>query len=149
MIANLPKIYGEPVTIVNRLDAKHSALKQDAYYQTVIHDCMVSEESSQGVSSTGTVTPSTVHRVQIPVDGAYVPYREWRDLPTKEGTYTLRAGDYVIKGIVTEPMTASNIRTVISDYEPDAFQVKSFRELTVPDVTSIGGLPAYRFSLEG
>lgn len=141
--------YGEPITLINKLDAKDAQLKNDAYYVTVIYGCMWYEEFARATTSTGTVIPSTIHKVQIPeaAKGSYIPYRKWRDLEAKSGSFTLRDGDYVIRGTVDTPITPSNIRTVVSDYEPDVFQVKAWRELTVvPQVPD--GL-SYAFSLEG
>lgn len=152
MRAELDEIYGETVTIINRLDAKHAALKQDVYYPTVLLNCMWRDESKSGTSSSGVVTPSTIHTVQIPKDaGNYVKYRDWRNLESKNSAFTLRAGDYVVRGKVDGPVTADNIRTIIADYEPDAWQVKAWRELTIPDwsLKRVAGLPLYRFFLEG
>lgn len=152
MRADLSEIYGETITIINRLDAKHAALKQDVYYATVLRNCMWSDESESGTSSSGVVTPSTLHKVQIPVDaGDYAKYRDWRKMESREGVFTLRSGDYVVRGEVNEPVTADNIRTIVADYEPDAWQVKAWRELTVPDqsIKSVARLPLYRFVLEG
>lgn len=152
MRASLPDIYGETITLINKLDANHAALKEDVYYTTVIHGCMWSTESAIGTSSSGVVTPTTLHRVQIPSDaGDYESYTDWRKLDSREGIFTLRANDYVVRGEVTEPITAANIRNVVRDYEPDAFQVRAWRELTIPDsnVRKVAGLPLYAFYLEG
>lgn len=152
MRVELPEIYGDAITLINRLDAKHAALKQDVYYATILRECMWSDESKEGTSSSGVVTPTTIHKVQIPKHaGTYANYSVWRKLDSRSGVYTLRTGDYIVRGEITEDITAANIRTIIADYEPNAFQVRSWRELTVPDqsVKTIGGLPVYRFVLEG
>ena len=148
-MARLLETYGEPITLINRLDAKHAALKEDVYYVTVIHGCMWSESSEVSTSSSGTVVPSTLHKVQIPAGSEtfYEKYRDWRELDSREGTFTLRNGDYVIRGIVDEPVTAATVRTIVSDYEPDVFQVRAWRPLTVLDETPDG--LTYAFALEG
>ena len=152
MRVNLSEIYGDTITLINKLDAKHALLKQDAYYTTVLHNCMWSDESANGVSSSGVVTPSTIHRVQIPADaGRYMPYTQWRNADGREQFYTLRTGDYIVRGEIIDNVDTSNIRTIVADFEPNAFQVRAWRELTIPDlrIRTLGGLPVYRFSLEG
>lgn len=152
MRVSLADIYGDTVTLINKLDAKHAALKQDVYYATVIRDCMWSDEFRSGTSQSGVVTPTTIHEVQIPSSAkTYVKYSEWRKATNRDGLFTLRTGDYVVRGEVKEAITAENIRTIVADFEPDAYQVRAWRELTVPDrsIETIGGLPVYRFVLEG
>lgn len=141
--------YGEPITLINKLDAKDAALKQDVYYVTVIHGCMWFESFARATTSSGTVIPSTVHKVQIPEESKafYMPYRVWRKEESREGVFTIRDGDYIIRGIVDEPITASTVRTIVSDYEPDVFQVKAWRELTI--VPEVPDELSYAFSLEG
>lgn len=141
--------YGEPITLINRLDARHAQLKQDVYYATVIHGCMWAESFEQATSSSGTVIPSALHKVQIPADAKsnYRPYREFRKMESREGVFTLRDGDYVIRGMIDEPVTAETVRMILSDYEPDVFQVKAWRELTTVD--EVPDCLSYAFSLEG
>lgn len=152
MRVKLSDIYGETITLINKLDAKHALLKQDAYYVTILNNCMWSDEFKNGVSSSGVVTPTTIHRIQIPANaGNYVPYVEWRKLDARENVFTLRTGDYIVRGEITDQVDASNIRSIIADFEPNAFQVRAWRELTIPNkqIKTLGGLPVYRFSLEG
>lgn len=148
-MARLLEIYGEPVTLVNILDAKSAALKQDVPYATVIHGCMWYEEFARATTSSGTVVPSTLHKVQIPEAAKenYVPYGEWRKMDSRDGVFTLRDGDYLIKGAIEEPITSETLKTVVSDHEPDVFKVKAWRELTIVDEVPDG--LSYAFSLEG
>lgn len=143
-------IYDDTITLINRLDAKDATLRQDAYFATVLKGCQFLTQSTQGTDNDGVVKPSTIHRVQIPSDaGDYVPYKDWRKLEVREGSYTLRNGDFIVRGEVTEPVTTSNIRTIVADYEPDAFQVTSWQELTRPNLNGREVCDFYRFSLEG
>lgn len=152
MRVKLADIYGETITLINRLDAKHALLRQDAYYVTVLNNCMWSDEFADGTSSSGVVTPTTLHHVQIPANsGNYVPYVNWRKLDERENAFTLRTKDYIVRGEITDKVDASTIRSIIDDFEPNAFQVRAWRELTIPNksIKTLGGLPVYRFSLEG
>lgn len=125
-----PEIYDSTVTLLNRLDAKDSALNQDAYYKTVLHDCMWNDSSTRTVGSDGTVSLSTTHQVQIPEMEYYLPYREWKKPENRDTHFTVKEGDYVILGEVTEDVTPSNYRSVVKSYEPQAFQVQSFQDCT-------------------
>lgn len=130
MRANLGNIYDETVTVVNKLDAKDSALKQDAYFTTTIEHCMWLDKVNRTVQSDGTVSVATSHQVQIPESENYMPYREWRKAEVREDSFTLRAGDYVVRGRVEEEINASTIKSVMKLYEPDAFQIQAFRDAT-------------------
>lgn len=148
-MARLLEKYGEPVTLVNILDAKSAALNQDVPYATVIHGCMWSESYERGMSSSGTVVPSTLHKVQIPeaAKANYVPHSQWKKMDGRGDKFTLSTFDYVIRGDVEDDINSETLKAVISDYEPNVFRIKAFRELTtvdeVPDELS------YAFSLEG
>lgn len=125
---DLGTLYNETLTIINRLDAKDGGLKQDAYHKTVLHGCMWSAQSEHSVGNDGTVSIGTLHRVQIPESPEYKPYREWAQAP--QG-FTVRLGDYVVRGEVAEDVfTAADAKKVISAYEPDVFIVQHFRDLT-------------------
>ncbi len=128
MQADLGHIYDETITIISKLDAKDSLLKQDSYYVNVIDHCMWSVRSIRTVSEDGTVNIGMTHQVQIPESNDYRPYREWKKHAT-EG-FTIRPGDYVVKGDVSEDIDAANIKKIMNLYEPDAFQVQVFRDAT-------------------
>lgn len=130
MRANLGDIYNETITVINRLDARDSALKQDSYFATVLHNCMWSVKQTRSVQDNGTVVIGTVHQVQIPEAKNYLPYRDWKNAENRVDSFTLTTGDYIIRGEITEEVTASNVKAVIRQYEPDAFQIQSFRDAT-------------------
>lgn len=130
MHADLGAIYDETITVINKLDARDSALMQDSYYPTVIPHCMWTVTSTRAVQSDGTVNIGSVHKVQIPEDERYIPYREWCEDDDRDKKFTISEGDYMVKGVVSEDITSKNIREVIRKYEPDAFQVQLFRNAT-------------------
>lgn len=130
MHAELGKIYDETITVINKLDAKDSALKTDSYFVTTLDHCMWADKVSRSVESDGTVFVGTTHQVQIPEAENYLPYREWRQAENRADSFTLRAGDYVIRGTVEDEITASTIKNVVKLYEPDAFQIQAFRDAT-------------------
>lgn len=129
MRVKLGKVYDQTVTVINKLDAKDSSQKQDEYFKHVFNHCMWSLVTTRDVDINGVVTIGTSHRVQIAENVDYLPYKEWVNAD-HEKVFTVRAGDYVVLGEVTEEITASTIRKVIPLYEPDAFQVQSFRDAT-------------------
>lgn len=130
MRANLGEIYDDTITVINKLDAKDSALKTDSYFVTTLDHCMWSDRVNRTVGTDGTVQVATSHSVQIPEAENYLPYREWRQAENRADSFTLRAGDYVIRGKVEEDITASTIKNVVKLYEPDAFQIQAFRDAT-------------------
>lgn len=130
MRADLGAIYDDTITIVNKLDARDSALKQDSYFVTTLEHCMWADKVNRSVQADGTVNIATSHQVQIPESANYMPYREWKEAETRRDSFTLRTGDYVIRGKVSEEITASTIKSVVKLYEPDAFQIQAFRDAT-------------------
>lgn len=131
MRADIGTIYDDTVTVVNKLDARDAALKQDMYYKTTLHHCMWSTQATRAVQSDGTVAVGTSHQVQIPESANYMPYREWRKSQVREGSFTIRTGDYIILGEIEQSeITPSNIRDTLRLYEPDVFQVQAFRDAT-------------------
>lgn len=130
MHADLGQIYDHTITVINKLDAKNSALKVDTYYKTVLNHCMWSTDEARAVQGDGTVKVGTVHKVQIPESENYLPYREWRKVENRNEAFTLRTGDYVVLGEVAEDITSSNLKATMNLYEPDAFQIQSFRDAT-------------------
>lgn len=129
MRADLGQIYDKTVTVINRLDAKDGGTTYDTYYKHTLPQCMWSLVTTRNVEADGTVTIGTSHRVQIPENPDYMPYKLWVG-SDKNKSFTVRAGDYVVLGEVEDEITASNIRKVIAKYEPEAFQVQSFRDAT-------------------
>lgn len=130
MRADASAIYDDTLTILNRIDARDAGEKQDVYLKTVLKGCMWSSQGTRSVQSDGTVVIGTVHRVQIPETEAYAPYRELAGMADRAGRFTLRQGDYVVRGEVTEAVDASNAKKVVAAYEPEAFQIQHFRDLT-------------------
>lgn len=132
MRANLGAIYDKTVTVINKLDARDSALKQDEYFKHEIDHVMWSLVTTRSVAQDGTVTIGTSHRVQIPESESYVPYKKWVGTD-HQSVFTVRAGDYVVLGSVAEEVSAATIKKVIAQYEPEAFQVQTFRDATKGD----------------
>ena len=146
MRVNLDELYDETVTVLNRIDARDAGLKQDAYHATVLRGCMWDAKATRTVQSDGTVLIGTVHRLQIPESAAYVPYRDFVKLEDREGRFTLRHGDYVVRGEVDEQVDAANVKRIADEREPDAFQVQHFRNMTRPSGMNGSKRGVLRFS---
>lgn len=130
MRANLGKIYNETITIINRLDARDSKQKTDEYFTTVLKNCMWSLVTTRTVQTDGTVIIGTSHRVQIPENASYSQYKDWKE---NQDGFTIRTGDYVIRGELNESINSGNYRNIIKQYEPDAFEIQTFRDATKGD----------------
>lgn len=146
MRADLSAIYDDTITVINKLDARDAALKQDVYYATVLHHCMWSVKATRAVQSDGTVAVGTTHQVQIPEAENYIPYREWKESEAREGAFTIRTGDYIVRGEIDGEVTAQTLRDIVKRYEPDAFQVQAFRDATKGEGFSHGLEGALRFA---
>lgn len=131
MRVDLGKVYDQTITIVNKIDAKDSASKLDAFEKHVLHGCMWSLKTVRTVAEDGTVRIGTSHTVQIPESISYLPYKEWVRLEDRDSRFTIRTDDYIALGEVWEIIdSATTLRKVMANYEPDAFQVRAFRDAT-------------------
>lgn len=133
MRADLGRIYDETLTLVHRVGAKDAGSASDVYEKRVLGGCMWSETSQRTVASDGTVSIGTVRKVQIPETSA------------PDGL-EVSQGDYVVKGEVPEEIDAANVKRVMASYEPDAFQVQHYRDLTKGPGFAHGTGGALRFS---
>lgn len=81
MRVDLDSLYDETVTIVNRLDARDTPLRQDVYYAVTLTGCMWSQTQARTVQNDGTVVIGITHTVQVPENDRYMPYNEWCAAP--------------------------------------------------------------------
>lgn len=129
MFADLSKMYGQTVTVLNKLDARDSALKLDTWYKQVVTGALWSASITRSVSSDGTVSIGQSVKCHIANRAEYMPYDEWRAAENRDDYFTVRTGDYVILGEVSEDVTASNVLQIVKAKGSDAMQVKAFRDL--------------------
>ena len=126
------------ITVLNRRDGKDSPDRRDTWKKTVLDHCAWTQsrtQQAQGVE----VSEGAEYLVRVPPSDEYRPYSAWKG--DMEG-FTFSPGDYVIKGEITEEVTAETVQSVVSRCRPDAFEVRLFR-----DNTGTGYLDHYR--LEG
>lgn len=119
------------ITVLNKLDrADISQGTTDVWQKTVISDCVYRVDIVSNVANT-VVSVGQTYQVLIPFDDKYLPYAEWKSLSETQraGKYTLRPGDYIIIGTITESPTPSNIQTIRNKYKPNALEVKGFYEV--------------------
>lgn len=121
----------QTLTVINKLDAKDAALAADAYYKTELRGVW-SAKSDRNVLGTGDVPPiANMVKLQFADTSHYMPYREWSKAANRNGMWTLREGDYVVRGAVTEDIsTATALKKAIAAHEPDAVQVKAIQDKT-------------------
>lgn len=160
MRVDLGELYNQTVTVVNRLDARDTPLRQDVYYATVLDGCMWSQKQVRTVQDDGTVVLGVTHVVQVPESDRFLPYNDWASetkvapvgVDGDEGgtpfvpPFTARLGDYVFKGEVEEPVDATALKKLVSRHEPDVFQIQSFRDLTHGPGMSHGTSGIMRFA---
>ena len=117
------------ITVLNRLKSKDSVTKQDVWYATIIPDCDWTQETIRNVSG-NTVSVGGAYKTLIPKQANYLPYNEWKSKP--DGNLTFTEGDFVIKGVLDfeEIPTPNTIQKIYQNHRPQAFQIKSFKDLT-------------------
>ena len=120
----------QTLTIINKLDAKDAALAADAYYKTVVSGVW-SAKSVRSVLGTGDVAVAATVVMQFADTSNYLPYREWVKAANRDSMWTLREGDYVVRGVVADDVsTATELKKAIAAHEPDAVQVKAIQDKT-------------------
>lgn len=113
------------VTVLNRRDSKDSPDRLDAWKKTVLHNCAWSVQTVRSVNGTE-VSLGAAYVARIPKSQDYHPYHEWTK--NMEG-FTFSTGDIIIRGEVTEEITADNVKAVVRQY-PESFTVSLFRDNT-------------------
>lgn len=129
MFVDLSKMYGQTVTVLNKLDARDSALKLDTWYKQVVTGALWSANITRNVATDGSVSIGQSVKCHIANRAEYMPYDEWKAAGNRDAYFTIRTGDYVILGEVTEDVTASNVLQIVKARGDDAMQVKAFRDL--------------------
>lgn len=134
MRASLSKMYGQTLTVINRLDARDAALGADTYYTQVVNG-MWSARVSRAFDSEGVATVSRTVTCQIADRDDYMPYAEWKAAENRDDYFTMRAGDYIVLGTIGEEVTASTLNSIIKSKGDGAMRVSAFRDLYDPSVT--------------
>lgn len=120
----------QTLTIINKLDAKDAGIAADAYCKTELQGVW-SAKSVRTVLGTGDVIVATTVNMQFADTSHYMPYREWSKAANRDSMWTLREGDHVVRGEVTEDIgTATALKKAIAAHEPDAVQVKAIQDKT-------------------
>lgn len=120
----------QTITVINKLDAKDAAIAADAYYKTVVRGVW-SAKSLRTVLGTGDVIVAATVNMQFADASHYMPYSEWSKASNRDSMWTLREGDYVVRGIVAEDVsTATALKKAMAAHEPDAVQVKAIQDKT-------------------
>lgn len=131
------------ITVLNKRDGLDSPDHLDTWKKTVLQQCAwkQTETRSQSgrVSDDTEISEGAEYLARVPPSEEYRPYSAWKG--DMEG-FTFSPGDYVLKGEITEEVTADTVQSVVSQHRPDAFEVRLFR-----DNTGTGYLDHYR--LEG
>ena len=116
-------IYNQTITILNKLRKDDSVTGLDIWYKTILHDAAWYTDSARSAGANA-VFIGTYITVLIPFHDEFVPYLEWRELGNQEGHYTISTGDYVIRGVVSEDITANNIVKTLQKYGEDVCLVR-------------------------
>lgn len=132
MRVDLHKMYGQTVTVINKLSARDASLGADAYYAQVIDSALWSSQISRTVDAEGTVQIGQSVKVHIADRSEYLPYDEWKAAGNRDSYFTMRVGDYIALGTIDGEVTASKLPSIIKSKGSDIMQVQAFRDLRDP-----------------
>lgn len=127
------------VTILNKVNANEVAgVNVDTWYKTTLNNCMwidehnalYNENKTQDASITKAYIPSANNR--------YIERTAWLSLSNKVGTFTLRNGDFLVIGDVTEAIDTSNVVEVVRNHK--GIKVNAFEDLTFDNAIECGGV---------
>lgn len=124
----LKDIYNETITIFNKLRRDDSITGRDVWHKTVIHNAAWYTDSARSAGGSAVYIGSYI-TILIPFENNYLPYIEWKKPGMQDGHYTMSLSDYVVKGEVTESITADNIVKTLEKYGEDVCLVKHHNEL--------------------
>ena len=124
----LKDIYSETVTIFNKLRRSDSTLGKDVWHKTVLHDVAWYTDSARSAGGQNVYIGSYI-TILIPFGHNYKPYIEWKEPGNQDGYFTASLGDYIVKGVVTENITADNIVKTLEKYGEDVCLVRHHNEL--------------------
>lgn len=127
-----PVWWDKTITIFNKIVASDGKV---SWQSTVIENCFWKYiNSTKYVDNVKMQTKEVICR--IPEQDNYVPYLTWKDLADKTGSFTLRNGDFVVYGEVTDTIDeytkGQRATDVLNKYREVnlAFQIDVFTDNT-------------------
>lgn len=125
----LEHIYNETITILNKLRRTDNDGKTDLWYKTVLHNVAWYTDSARSAGGNA-VYIGTYITILVPFNERYVPYINWKKIDVSErgDFFTISNNDYIVKGLVTEDVTADNVVSVMQKYGEDVCMVRHHNE---------------------
>lgn len=108
-------IYNQTITILNKLKRADNTTGKDVWYKTVIQDAAWYTDSARSAGNHD-VFIGTYITILIPFHSEYIDYMDWKKLKDKDKYYTVSMGDYIVRGEVSEDVTADNVIKVMESY---------------------------------
>lgn len=105
-------MFHDTITVLSKY--RNPDTRKDEWSKTVLTDCNWASKVVRNVSGS-TASIGYTLSCRIPYKGVQAKFN---------------LGDYVVKGKVTEDVTANNIVSLINSYRPNAFMIKSFKDNT-------------------
>lgn len=123
----LEHIYNETVTILNKVRRSDAGGQKDLWYKTILNNVAWYTDSARSAGGSAVYIGSYI-TILVPFNEKYLPYMEWKKLANRGECFTISNNDYVVKGIVTEDVTADNIVATMQKYGEDVCLVKHHNE---------------------
>ena len=124
----LTNIYNETITIFNKLKRADSLTGKDVWYKTVLTDAAW-YSNVERTANNNSVFIGEYIKVLIPFHDNFMPYEQWKGPGKQDSNYTMSIGDYIVRGIVEEDITADNIVKVLQGYGDNVCLVKYRQEV--------------------
>ena len=124
----LTNIYNETITIFNKLKRADSLTGKDVWYRTVITDAAWYSNVERNANANSVFIGKYI-KVLIPFHDNFLPYESWKNHGNQDTNYTMSIGDYIVRGEVTEDVTADNIVKVMQGYGDNVCLVKYKQEV--------------------
>ena len=112
------------LTLLNKINGRDSVRGVDEWHKTILSNCSWSVKAIQSTSGS-TVNVGAAYIVQIPKSVKYCCYPDWVQ---QLNGWTISTGDFIVKGVVSEDVTAQNVREIIGKYKPHAFEIRMFQD---------------------
>lgn len=137
---NYPAWWNRDITLYNRFEDKDGAVK---WYKSIISGCSVKTNPSYKISSgKGTVACKSI--VRIRKSDYYIPPEEWTETQYREPFFTLKGGDIVIIGNVSDSVDeyskGNRSSDILQKYNARCFVIGSV------SVNDFGSLAHYMIS---
>lgn len=127
MIDSINKLYNEKITVINRIRGPDLGQREDILVASSV-DSVLYRFKSNYISNNGNVSKQQELIVLFSDISLYKPYKEFVSYKGSSDFFTLSLGDYIVLGDIFDEVNSSNIRDILSKYEPYVYKIQSINK---------------------